>query len=399
MSFSASPTLSDPHALYLDIPDEVSPASTAPFSTAGAHWRAKLNQWAIAALLPWLQADHSPRARLWQASTQASRWELVNGSAIECPALGQAPPFRLVILPTDAIDTDELLVPQEWVDLPSWAGDYYLAVQINPDEGWIKLAGYTTHAQLKASAHFDPFSRSYSLPQSQWISDINVLWLAREFDPTAILRADIAPLPPLTAERANHLIQRLGQADLAFPRLDVPFSVWGALVEHGGWRQRLYEQRQGIAEPWSVSQWLRSGVSALAGQIGWEQLQLAPVSAMRSLPIPAVVRSLTIDGSAYELRIFIANQLRQLDVANDSSNETPPIWRFELGCSEPTRLIPTGFTLRLLSEDLQPFENNTDVATAPVASLYVDVVLAPEEGIVWEIIPAPEEGDREILRF
>jgi len=26
-------------------------------------------------------------------------------------------------------------VPQEWVDIPEWAADYYLAVQVNPDSG------------------------------------------------------------------------------------------------------------------------------------------------------------------------------------------------------------------------------------------------------------------------
>jgi hypothetical protein len=61
--------------------------------------------------------------------------------------------------------------------------------------------------------------------------------------------------------------------------------------------------------------------------------------------------------------------------------------------------IPSGFKLRLLTEDLQDFENNEDVATTAVDHLFVEVALEPGEGLVWEIEPMPENYDREILRF
>jgi Protein of unknown function (DUF1822) len=81
--------------------------------------------------------------------------------------------------------------------------------------------------------------------------------------------------------------------------------------------------------------------------------------------------------------------LRQLDT---------PVWRFELRSlsGDP---IPAGITLRLLTEDLQPFDNNQNTATEPVEFLYVDVMLEPGEGLVWEIEPTTEEYDREILQF
>ncbi|MEO0852181.1 MAG: DUF1822 family protein, partial [Cyanobacteria bacterium J06648_11] len=55
--------------------------------------------------------------------------------------------------------------------------------------------------------------------------------------------------------------------------------------------------------------------------------------------------------------------------------------------------------LRLLTEDLQPFDGNEDKATTEVEALFVDVAIAPSEGIVWELDPTPEDYDREILRF
>jgi len=44
----------------------------------------------------------------------------------------------------------------------------------------------------------------------------------------------------------------------------VPFETWGALLEHGGWRQRLYEKRQGQQQQWSILQWMQTGVSDFA---------------------------------------------------------------------------------------------------------------------------------------
>jgi hypothetical protein len=61
--------------------------------------------------------------------------------------------------------------------------------------------------------------------------------------------------------------------------------------------------------------------------------------------------------------------------------------------------IPGGFKLRLLTEDLQPFPDNEDVATTTVELLFVEVACEPAEGVVWETEPLPENYDREILRL
>jgi len=56
---------------------------------------------------------------------------------------------------------------------------------------------------------------------------------------------------------------------------------------------------------------------------------------------------------------------------------------FELRNSSVGEPIPHGFKLRLLTEDLQPFENNEATATKPVDKLYIQVALEPGEGLVW----------------
>jgi hypothetical protein len=192
--------------------------------------------------------------------------------------------------------------------------------------------------------------------------------------------------------QAENLIARLGNLDVINPRLAVPFVLWGALLEHGGWRQRLYHHRLGDPEQWSIFQWLQSGVSEVAKQIGWEQVGWQPslAAARGTIQIPSVVflsRHLAIAGQQYELRVI------------PQGKPEDRIWRFELRNASMGERIPGGFKLRLLTENLQAFEGNEDVATTAVNLLFVEVALEPGEGLVWEIEPKPENYDREILRF
>jgi hypothetical protein len=137
-------------------------------------------------------------------------------------------------------------------------------------------------------------------------------------------------------------------------------------------------------------QWLQSGVSEVAQQLGWGRLSFQPSlagarSAEQTTAPDFLSRQFAIAGQSYELQVV------PYDLAER-------VWRFELRHTA-SGSIPTGFKLRLLTEDLQPFENNEDTATSTVDRLFVEVALEPGEGLVWEIEPTPENYDREILRF
>lgn len=376
-------TFADPTQVWL----EISQASQSQawqqcqsFSTP-SRWNAYLNQLCLDAVLPWLQEEYT-QATPW-LSRPLAIWDVVNGTAI---ALDTA---RLVVIPTETIDSSELRVPQEWVDIPGWVADYYLAAQVNLDEQWVRIWGYTTHQQLK-TGQYDAGDRTYCLDASGLIQDLSVLWVARQLCPQEPTRATVTPLSALPLAQAENLLQRLSNPSVTAPRLAVPFELWAALLEHSGWRQRLYERRQRLPEQWSVLQWLRAGVSDLAQQVGWQRVELQPslVGARGSEQVTAasvLSRQLIIAGQSYELQIL----------PQGTSAEQ---WRFELR-SALGAVIPSGFKLRLLTEDRQGFENNEDIATTAVDRLYVEVVLEPGEGLVWEVEPAPENCDHEILRF
>jgi hypothetical protein len=201
------------------------------YSTPRAQWNAYLNQVCLETFLPWLQAEYAPRA---QSSLQA--WELVNGCAISWNDK------RLVLIPDQHVDTREFRVPQEWVDIPSWIGDYYLAVQVDPDDLIIRVWGYTTHEHIKAIADYDADDRAYYLDAQALVEDITVLWVVRQLNPDELTRTAVAELAAVPELQAENLLQRL--ATVPQPRFEVPFTVWGALLETRSWRERLHRLRQ-----------------------------------------------------------------------------------------------------------------------------------------------------------
>lgn len=256
----------EPTQLWL----ELSPTSVAEawqhsqsFSTAGRCWRAYLNRLCLQGVQPWLEEESQQQATVFLKNGLSSVWEMVNGTAVEIAGK------RFVLIPTEDIDSDELRVPQEWVDLPRWAGDYYLAVQVNVEEQCLRIWGYTTHRHLKTRGNYDRRDRAYTLAAEDLVRDISLLGLARQSDEST--RTAIEPLPELPAIQGSNLLQRLGNLDVIFPRNAIPFALWGALFDRDDWRDRLYRLRQGNpAEPIlaNLGQWFEN-----LFETGWQSIE------------------------------------------------------------------------------------------------------------------------------
>jgi hypothetical protein len=252
----------DPTELWLELapaPDAWHPST---YSSAASRWNGYLNQVCLTAILEWVRAEYAPNAVSWQDDQLPSIWEFVNGSVMTIGNL------RLALIPTEAIDDSELTVPQEWVDLPDWIADYYLAVQMqlsDEAEPWLRVWGYATHQDLKTNGVYDPDERTYGLAAAQLTHDWSALWVTMQFCSPAQLRAAVSPLPDLPLAQAENLIQRL--ANQPFPRLAVPFSLWGALMQQPPWRRQLYQQRI-QAQRVNLSQWLQQQVTS-----GWQMLE------------------------------------------------------------------------------------------------------------------------------
>lgn len=385
VSDSSLPIL-DLDRLYLDIEADQQASGwqqSQALGTPTSRWNAYLNNLGYGAVFNWLRSEQ-PEARIRSTLPWASLpslWNWCNGTPITVDHV------RLVLLPTEAMDDDELRVPQEWVDIPSWIGDYYVAIQVNVDDGYVKVVGFATHQLLKHDGQYDSSDLTYTLPAKSLTSDLNVIWISQSLYPEAIKRVAVDPLPQLTTEQAKTLLERLTQA--WSPRLAMPFAQWGALMAHSSWRRQLAQRRNGQLSTLSVRQWLQSGIDQFAQQLGWQtisyQLDAAGArDATSALARTALSRTIEIDGEEYTLQVLCLEEATQS-------------WRFEL--QKTVGLVAPGITLTLLTEDLQPFENNSVTTATAVDKIFVDVALEPNEGVAWLIEPTPDQYEPEVLCF
>ena len=358
------------------------------YSNDAARWNACINLLSLNRLLEWFKTETENAPQVWPSWEELPPiWDVVNGSAIIVNNR------RFVIVPTEQIDAAELRVPQEWIDIPSWAGDYYLAVQINLDDGWLRVWGIASYQQLKNRGDYDEFDQSYSLDGEDIIDNFNAVWANQKISPPE--KPKVAPLASLLGDEVEELLGVLGEKNKLYsPRLDVSFAKWGALMDNPHLRRLLFERRSPLPEL-SILDIFKDGISEVAKQVGWELrnwqrgVALARGKKGEKKTINGYLsRQLFIAGQDYELRITP----RELD-----SGETA--WRFELKNLAPGELIPGGFKLRLLTETGENFENSEVVATFPMESLYNEIVLEEGEGLIWETVPYPDGFTREVLRF
>jgi len=375
---TANSAIFNPTDLVLELDQATIDRAWSLSQTAGnptSRWQNYLNQAALAVFLPWLQAELDNSAKV-----EGEAWELINGTAIATKGA------KLVLIPSEAEDLSELRVSQEWIDIPSWTADYYLAVQVNVDAGYVRIWGYTTHQNLK-QGDFDRRDRTYSLTDDQLISDLNVLWVARELCLDEVTQAAVEPIAELETTQVDSLVERLGNQNQLLPRLAVPFASWAALLQNPQLCQRLIAARRGEPAKTPILKWLKQGLSEISSELGWRQLEISLEGSKGNdtLPNSGLAKKLTIANRPYELKILPLTEAGE--------------WRFELCCLTPGCTIPEGFKLKLLTADLKNFEGNEDVASQAVNQLTIDVDLEPGESLVWQVEPNPDNYQQEILQF
>ena len=164
-----------------------------------------------------------------------SQWEFVNGIDLN---FNQA---RLVLVPNEQSFPTEFRIPQEWVDIPNWAGNYYLAVQLNIEEAWLRIRGFISYEQVREKAQYDAIDRTYCIDNRDLIADIDVMWVAEALCP--LHKPQTQALPSLSEVQAQDIIEKLTRPNIYSPRLHVSFAEWGAILASEKYRSILYNQR------------------------------------------------------------------------------------------------------------------------------------------------------------
>jgi hypothetical protein len=251
--------------IWIEISEEdITAAEPSPrdySNETGRHY-AFINQLCLNAFLKWMK-DNLDLESQPKPFPERFIWEVINGKAI---IYGNK---RLVIIPSDAIDLQDFAIPQEWVDVPRLAGDYYLPVQVDLENSYLHIWGFISRRTLKEKADRDPIYRTYYVDGDDLISNLDTLWAACQL--CLDEKGEVAALPVLSEHEAQQLIKRLGKPSPYSPRLEAKFEHWGALLNEERWLKQLYLQRQEQANAEAIvplRQWLENKFDE-AIQAGW----------------------------------------------------------------------------------------------------------------------------------
>lgn len=188
-------------------------------------------------------------------------WTFVNGSSITFKNK------KLVLIPSECISLDELIIPQEWVDIPNWAGDYYLPVQVNLEENYLHFWSYISRQTLKEKAEYNATFHNYFVQKKDLISDLDSLWIALDLCEE---KGEIESLNTLTESQAQELIKIYSQPSPYSPRLKGNFKEWMSLLNNEIYLQKLYLETQNPIDlriVTKLSDWLKGIVTK-----GWQNL-------------------------------------------------------------------------------------------------------------------------------
>ena len=230
-----------PENIWLNFPsiDTVQNISkTMIFTNTTACNNAKINDLCLTVFLDWIENNlclTKNQVKILQTEDIASIWDAITGSNI---TLGQT---KIILIPTEIIDTEELIVPQEWIDIPDLVGNYYLPMQVDSDNQLVRIWGYASHEILKNKGKYDPIYRTYSLAREHIIEDIETLWLAIEMGLQEI--ANIPNITDLSIAEAEQFLDKLSKPSPYSPRLELSFEQWSALFGNSRLRQELYQKR------------------------------------------------------------------------------------------------------------------------------------------------------------
>ncbi len=324
------------------------------FTCIASRHRAFINCLCLNVLIKWLQEEPDLQSKIeipTSLSELYQRWEFVNGTELIFNH------NRLVLIPHEQSYIDELRIPQEWVDIPNWAANYYVALQVNLEAGWLHIWGFISYAEVLQKAKYDLIDRTYCLNHNDLMADINIMWVAQEiFTPK---QPQIKSLPNLSAFEANKIISKLSQPTVYSPRLHINFAVWGAIIASNEYRQNLYHQRTQNFQiiPMESSTKITHNLSLWFKNLfheGWHSiddlLNLTPmnVSQFRS---DSVLNEVCIKGAKIiDLGMQIESQNVVLLIGLSPQNDHKVAIRVQLYPALGENHLPSSIKLALLSE-------------------------------------------------
>jgi hypothetical protein len=332
-------SLNQPELPISDAVQEMAWQQSQSRPTPRAIWNTYLNQVCLETICPWLQAEFEVDPRV-----QFSAWEVLNGTAL---LVNQK---RWILVPDKSVDCSELRVPQEWIDVPRLVGDYYIAIQVDPDDQITRIWGYTTHARLKTKGQYDAEDRTYALSSHEVIEDIYVLSVVQQLCPEEATRSQVNPFADMPPAQAENLLQRLAQQPGDQIRLALPFALWGALLESETWSQRLLDAEPSASVVTALAQWFQNAFAET-----WQSVEtfLSPEQVAFNFR-----RAESPQATVQRAKVLqIADQPLLLVMALTQEDDGRVGIRIQLRSPDATRSLPEDLTLSLRSRMGDPIRS------------------------------------------
>ncbi|WP_041740783.1 DUF1822 family protein [Calothrix sp. PCC 6303] len=238
-------------------------------------WQIFINCLCQNEFLKWLKCDPDFQQDLntFPEYQDANFWGFVNGSII---TIGET---KLVIVPTEKSHPMKIEIPQEWVDIPKFTPHYYLAMQVNLEDSWLRVWGYATHQQIANQAEYNKINKTYCLDREELVSDLNIMWVARELCPQQMFNNKLGTkVSNVSNIRSSEvLLKNLSCKNVVSPRLYADFQEWEILISSDNLRNQLYQRRcenfsehqkqLSLHQVVSFSQWVENRFTA-----GWQNV-------------------------------------------------------------------------------------------------------------------------------
>ncbi|BAQ59966.1 hypothetical protein GM3708_372 [Geminocystis sp. NIES-3708] len=234
-------------------------------SPNGSQYQGLLNAISSICLLQWLNITY-PNINNFQWEFDhfnlLSIWEFVNGTSFMINNNSS----RLILLPQESQDLTEFNIPQEWVDIPRFCGDYFLPVHVDLDNNWLRFWGFSSHEKIKKYASYNDNFAEYSLSEYFVERDLSLLFIFEKYALSSQPKCE--PLPILSSQEKSNLLLQLNQTNSLTIRIRLNFVQWAAIFSDDIYRQFLYQQCQ----PISLGAWLNHNFKEAYAQ-GWQHLR------------------------------------------------------------------------------------------------------------------------------
>ncbi len=229
-----------------------------------------LNSLCLDAVSQWLEeniTEENESVIIPEAEYLDSCWSIVSGTPLALDSM------KIVIIPSESIDTAGISIPREWVDIPQWTPDYFIATQIDLQQKLVLLWGYVHINTVKQEATLNHSHQYYTLSQDQMSLDLELFGITEPF----VAKPQTQPQQNLIHKKIDQqqILKQLSSPSVYSPRLDLPFEIWSTLISNKQWCKKLYQQRCLNSLPnnsaTNLLQWLQEEfVTPLRS--GWQEL-------------------------------------------------------------------------------------------------------------------------------